>query len=230
MTWLLQASTRVSTANRQHLQQRPRLHRGMFFASSYCLASNRLSLHSLRARAVSLRQLCFLFINASPELHIYSALLCTLMLTHGFSPSLLTLSTIIPIPKGNHVNLNDSSNYRSITLSSIIGKLIDLIVINRYGDKLMSTSNQFSFKPKGSTFICTMLVKETISYYRANCNDVYGAFFDATKAFDRVRYDKLFDCLFDREVPGYLLGYYSLCILTIPLVCYGTAFIRIDSG
>jgi hypothetical protein len=37
--------------------------------------------------------------------------------------------------------------------------------------------------------------------YQTNFNDVYGVFLDATKASDRVRYDKLFDCLFDREVP-----------------------------
>ena len=141
------------------------------------------------------------FINGPPELSIHIALLITAMLSHGFSPSLLTVSTIIPIPKGNQVNLSESANYRAITLSSILCKIIDLIVINRYGECLNTSVNQFGFKPKGSTSMCTMLVKETISYYRANSNDVYCVFLDASKAFDRVRYDKLFNCLFDRNIP-----------------------------
>jgi Reverse transcriptase (RNA-dependent DNA polymerase) len=62
--------------------------------------------------------------------------------------------------------------------------------------------NQFGFKPKGSTAVCTSLVKETISYYRLQCNDVYSVFLDASKAFDRVKYSKLFCCLFARKIPA----------------------------
>ena len=93
-------------------------------------------------------------------------------------------------------------------------------MINRYGECLNTSVNQFGFKPKGSTSMCTMLVKETISYYRANSNDVYCVFLDASKAFDRVRYDKLFNCLFDRNIPvifiRLLLNMYtshSACVL-----------------
>ena len=38
-----------------------------------------------------------------------------------------------------------------------------------------------------------MLVKETINYYYTNDSDVYSTLLDATKAFDRVNYRKLFD-------------------------------------
>lgn len=47
-------------------------------------------------------------------------------------------STTVPIPKGCNVDLTVSDNYRSITLSSIFGKVFDLIVLSSYSDKLAS--------------------------------------------------------------------------------------------
>ena len=79
------------------------------------------------------------------------------MLVHGHAPSILTTSTIIPIAKGTNLNKSDSANYRAISLSSIICKIIDLIVINRYSDCLVTSPNQFGFKPKGSTAVCILV-------------------------------------------------------------------------
>jgi hypothetical protein len=107
--------------------------------------------------------------------------------------STLTTSTIISIAKGTNLNKSDSANYRAISLSSIICKIIDLIVINKYSGCLVTSSNQFGFKPKGSNAVCTSLVKETISYYMVKCNN-------ACKAFDRVHYTKLFCCLFQQKL------------------------------
>jgi hypothetical protein len=140
------------------------------------------------------------FINASVDMSVHLAILVTSMLIHGHVSSQLTTSTIIPIPKSNDCK-NESANYRAISLSSIICKVIDLVIINRYGDLLATSPNQFGFKPKGSTAVCTMLVKETISYYRTRTNDVYCVFLDASKAFDKVHYAKLFSCLFERRLP-----------------------------
>lgn len=67
----------------------------------------------------------FIFICAS------SVLVMTAMLTHTFAASFLTVSISVSIPKGNHANLNDSANNRSITLSSVTCNLVDLIAVNR---------------------------------------------------------------------------------------------------
>jgi len=45
-----------------------------------------------------------------------------------------------------------------------------------------------------------ILVYNVISYYRVQCNNVYSVFLDASKAFDRVNYSKLFHCLLDRKL------------------------------
>jgi len=44
-----------------------------------------------------------------------------------------------------------------------------------------------------------MVMKETIDYYTASNGTVYCSLLDATKAFDRIHYCKLFRCLIDRK-------------------------------
>ena len=51
------------------------------------------------------------------------------------------------------------------------------------------------FKARRSTNMCTMVLKKTISNYTAHRSSVYCTMLDATKAFDRVKYTKLFECL-----------------------------------
>ena len=81
----------------------------------------------------------------------------------------------------------------------------------------MSTSDlQFGFKSGGSTNSCTFMLKETISYYLKSGNCVNAAFLDATKAFDRVNYCKLFDLLIKRNVPP--------CVLRLILTMYVDQF------
>ena len=48
----------------------------------------------------------------------------------------------------------------------------------------------------------TMVLKESISYYVHNNSTVFCTFLDATKAFDRVHYCKLFRLLIDRQIPA----------------------------
>ena len=100
----------------------------------------------------------------------------------------MSLSTVIPIPKGRNCSLVDSTNYREIALSSISGKLFDLIVLSRYSDKFLTSDLQFGFRAKRSTSMCTMVLKEVISYYVNNGSSVYCTLLDATNAFDRVEY------------------------------------------
>jgi len=61
---------------------------------------------------------------------------------HGSVPGDFLLYTTIPIPKGN-TNKTISANYRIITLSSVFGQLIDVLILLRYSNVLGSLSSQF---------------------------------------------------------------------------------------
>ena len=80
----------------------------------------------------------------------------------------------------------------STTDSSVLGKVFDLVVLDKYSDQLVASDLQFGFKARRSTNMCSMVLKETIAYYVNNRSTVYCTMLDATKAFDRVEYAKLF--------------------------------------
>jgi len=141
------------------------------------------------------------FLHACNELHVHISLLFSSLLVHGVSPDRCNLSTVVPIPKGKNVCLSDSANYRGIALSSILGKLLDLVVLDRFHDYLCLSDLQFGFRSRRSTDQCTMVLKETISYYVNNGSAVFTVFLDATKAFDRIEYCKLFHVLLSRKLP-----------------------------
>ena len=63
-----------------------------------------------------------------------------------------------------------------------------------------TTDYQFAYKTGLSTSLCSFLVAETINYYRSRRSNVYMISLDATKAFDRVQYSKLFNKLIDKEI------------------------------
>ena len=94
--------------------------------------------------------------------------------------------------KRRAVNITDSTNYRGIALSSIFGKLLDQIVLAKFADKLVTSDLQFGFKKQRSTNMCTMSLKETLEYYSNADGVAFCTLLDATKAFDRVNFCKLF--------------------------------------
>ena len=137
-------------------------------------------------------------INGCLSLQVHLSLLFSTMLRHGVAPDNMLLSTLIPIPKNNKKCLNDSSNYRAIALGSILGKVLDYVIMEKSSHIFKSCDLQFGFKSKHSTTQCTYVLQEVIEYYNNNNSPVFLVTLDATKAFDRVEYCKLFNLLIDR--------------------------------
>ena len=123
-----------------------------------------------------------------------------MMLRHGYSPHGMLIGTMVPLPKGRYNDISNSKNFRAITISSLFGKILDLIILNKEGKNLLTNDLQFSFKSGTSTTMCTSMVRETVSYFFHKGSNVYSLVFDATKAFDRVNYCKLFRILLTKNV------------------------------
>lgn len=140
------------------------------------------------------------FINGTHKLYIHIALLYNCMVSHGFAPADFRLSTIIPLPKNKRKSLNASNNYRAIALSSILGKLLDHILLSKYQAVFNTSDLQYGFKKKHGTIHCTFVVNEIIQYYLNNDSNVYVTLLDASRAFDRVNYVKLFRVLVKRKL------------------------------
>jgi len=132
------------------------------------------------------------FLNACKELALHISFLFSAMLVHGYAAGDMASCTLIPIPKGKTAYVTDSGNYRGIALSSVFGKVFDLIFLNKFSDCLLTSTLQFGFKAKHSASMCTMVLKETLAYYTVDGGSAFCTLLDATKAFDRVNYCKLF--------------------------------------
>ena len=140
-------------------------------------------------------------INGGACLSLYLSLLINCMLSHGYTASELRGSIIVPIPKDPRGSYCSSENYRAIALCSSICKVIDLIILDKCSDLLVTSDLQFGFKAKHSTVMCSAVFKETVSYYINRNSEVYSVLLDASKAFDKVHYGKLFNLLIERKLP-----------------------------
>ena len=71
-------------------------------------------------------------------------------------------SAIVPILKNRQGDTSDKKNYRPIVIVTAISKKIELCLINLIESHLITKDNQFGFKKKHSTDLCTFTVKSVI--------------------------------------------------------------------
>jgi hypothetical protein len=139
-------------------------------------------------------------VHAPRGLAVHLSLLFTMMLSHAFVPSEFLLSALVPIPKNPRKSLNGSDNYRSIAIGSIFGKVFDNVVIEKHASTLNSSFLQFGFKARHSTIQCCFSINEVINYYVERGSRCHAILLDASRAFDRVSYLKLFKLLIERRM------------------------------
>ena len=84
-------------------------------------------------------------------------------------------------------------------------KLFDYIIIDLCGDSLNTSEMQFGFKKNHSTTMCTVILKEVVSHYMEGNSNVYCCLLDASKAFDKIHYGKLFNMLLSKQISSKVL-------------------------
>ena len=87
-------------------------------------------------------------------------------------------------------------------LCPMIFKVMELVIMSLFGDKLYSDNLQFGYKSKTSTTQCTWLALQTVSFFKQKHTSVNVAALDCSKAFDKCLFSKLFGKILDRGVPA----------------------------
>ena len=94
-----------------------------------------------------------------------------------------------------------SDNYRSITLSPVISKLFELVLMELFGDQLCTDKLQFGFKSKSSCSHAIFVMRTVIDHYVKSASTVTISALDISKAFDRVDHHALLRLLIERHLP-----------------------------
>ena len=137
---------------------------------------------------------------AAPVLVDQLAKFFTVMLRHGFLPHNLIDCVLVPVPKPGK-NPAMSESYRPIALATSLSKILEWCILIQFAPHFNSSNLQFGFKKDMSTTMCTGVLKHVIAKYIQSESSVYACFLDASKAFDLVRHDILFELLLSRGLP-----------------------------
>ena len=155
------------------------------------------------------------------------------MLRHGFMPLSFRDATIQPIPKGSK-DPSLSANYRGIALASSLSKVMEWSILLTWELFFTTSDLQFGFKSGFSTTLCTGVLKAVINRYLNNGSKVYACLIDASKAFDLVDHQILFDKLLERGTPKpvvrLLLRWYKSQQLCIRWMGRSSEYFKVTNG
>lgn len=128
--------------------------------------------------------------------------LCNVIYKSGNIPQELMNSIFIALPKKPRAM--DCSQYRTISLTSHVMKVLLKIILNRNRNKIETEINevQSGFRQKVGTregvFNLRIILEKYLEYNR----DVFICFIDFEKAFDRVKHEKMIECLNNIRIDG----------------------------
>ena len=81
------------------------------------------------------------------------------------------------------------------------------MIYNRISSLLVTLDNQFVFKKNLGIEMCVFALKKYLKDYNNNNTNIFIAFLDASKAFDKLNHNILFHRLKDNNVPSYIIHF-----------------------
>ena len=116
------------------------------------------------------------------------------------------IACMVPLYKGKG-DVHDCSNFRGVSLLSVVGKVYSRVLINRIRDKTenMIAEVQGGFRRGRGRTDLIFIVRQICEKYLRKCKDMYFAFLDLKKAYDRVDGDAMWNVLSLYGIVGRLL-------------------------
>ena len=116
------------------------------------------------------------------------------------------IACMVPLYKGKG-DMNECSNFRGISLLSVVGKVYGRVLINRIRDKTENVivEVQGGFRRGRGCTDQIFTVRQICEKYLGKGKDVYFAFLDLEKAYDRVDRDAMWNVLRLYGIGGRLL-------------------------
>ena len=144
-------------------------------------------------------------INGGSIITNLTAKLFTLMLKTSYTPDIMKKGSIITLHKGGNKSKRDPNNYRAITLSSVLLKLYERVILTRIeqSGQVKIHDLQGGFQKNSNCLMTSFLVRESSCYAREYNSKLYIAFLDVRKAFDTVWHDALRVMLYDTGIDKY---------------------------
>ena len=148
----------------------------------------------------------------SPRFARHIHILFNAMIQHSYVPHEFLNGSISPLLKDSKGDHTVPDNYRPLTLSVIFSNLFEHALFGKIGHLLNTDSLQFGYKKRHSTSHAIHTLKCTVDYFTSRGSNVFAAFLDCSKGFDKVNHSGLFQKMIQRKVP--------LCILNLLIYWY----------
>ena len=140
-------------------------------------------------------------IYGGDQLCVHLCMLFSSLLAHSFVPNDFCTGIIVSLLKSKHDDATGLDMYRGITLSAVLSKLFEMVLLHLFEEFLVSDDLQFGFIKNSSCLHALFAFSESVKYFTRNGTKVYSAFLDASKAFDKVLHNGLFVKMLCRNVP-----------------------------
>ena len=156
---------------------------------------------------------------AHPMLLVLLSLLFDMLILYGTVPLDFGKGIIIPLVKNSDGDKTSSDNYRGITISPVLSKVFELLMLHNLQSFLQSDTLQFGFKKKSSCAHAVFAVRKVVDFYCNHGSTITICALDISKAFDRVDHFALLGLLMDRKVPKYfidiMLRWFKCCVAAV---------------